>query len=123
MSETVLYDVQGPRARRRVLLGSVVAGLLLLGLLVLVAVRLEGNGQFDERLYRPFIDQPALYERLWEGLKNTLKAAGYALVLASVLGVLLAFVLDFLDDTLKSSADVERFVGLTTLGAIPTVES
>ena len=28
MSETVLYDVQGPKARRRVLIGSVVAGLL-----------------------------------------------------------------------------------------------
>ena len=43
-------------------------------------------------------------------------------LLGLVLGVLLAFVLNFLDDTLKSSADVERFVGLTTLGAIPTVE-
>lgn len=44
-------------------------------------------------------------------------------ILGLVLGVLLAFVLEFLDDTLKSSADVERFVGLTTLGAIPTVDS
>jgi capsular polysaccharide biosynthesis protein len=34
----------------------------------------------------------------------------------------LAFIFEFLDDTLKSSTDVERFVGLTTLGAIPTVE-
>ena len=58
MSEAVLYDVQGPRARRRVLLGSVVAGLLLLGLLAVVAVRLEANGQFDARLYRPFLDEP-----------------------------------------------------------------
>ncbi len=91
MSETVLYDVQGPKARRRVLIGSVVAGLLVLALLALAAVRLEGNGQFEERLYRPFIDQPVIYERLLDGLVNTLKAAGYALVLASVLGVLLAF--------------------------------
>ena len=91
MSEVVLYDVQGPKARRRVLIGSVVAGLLLLALLVLVALRLEGNGQFEERLYRPFVDQPVIYERLLEGLLNTLKAAAYALVLASLLGVLLAF--------------------------------
>lgn len=91
MSEAVLYDVQGPKARRRVLIGSVVAGLLLLGLLAVVAGRLQANGQFDERLYRPFVDQPVLYERLLEGLLNTLKAAAYALVLASVLGVLLAF--------------------------------
>jgi capsular polysaccharide biosynthesis protein len=44
-------------------------------------------------------------------------------ILGLVLGLLLAFILEFLDDTLKSSADVERFVGLTTLGAIPTVDS
>ena len=91
MSDAVLYDVQGPKARRRVLLGSVVAGLLLLALVVVAVLRLRDNGQFEERLYRPFIDQPVLYERLLEGLVNTLKAAGYALVLATVLGVLLAF--------------------------------
>lgn len=45
------------------------------------------------------------------------------LILGLVLGLLLAFVLEFLDDTIKSSADVERFVGLTMLGAIPTVEA
>ncbi len=43
--------------------------------------------------------------------------------LGLVLGILLAFVLEYLDDTLKSTADVERFVGLTTLGAIPTVDT
>ncbi|PDV99113.1 YveK family protein [Candidatus Chloroploca asiatica] len=43
-------------------------------------------------------------------------------LLGLMLGVLLAYVLEYLDDTLKSSSDVERFVGLTTLGAIPTVE-
>jgi glutamate transport system permease protein len=91
MSDMVLYDVQGPQARRRVLIGSAV-GVLLVGALIAVAVqRLAANGQFDEELYRPFIDQPALYERLWEGLKGTLTAAAYSLVLASVLGVLLAF--------------------------------
>ena len=87
----VLYDVQGPRARRRQLVGSVV-GLVVLALLVLVAVgRLADNGQLDGRLYTPFLEEPALYERLLEGLRATLQAAGYALVLASLLGVVLAF--------------------------------
>ena len=91
MSETVLYDVQGPQAKRRVLIGSVV-GVLLLAALVFVAVqRLADNGQFEAELYEPFWEQPALYDRLLEGLKGTLTAAAYALVLASVLGVLLAF--------------------------------
>ncbi|MFQ3661067.1 MAG: Wzz/FepE/Etk N-terminal domain-containing protein [Chloroflexaceae bacterium] len=43
-------------------------------------------------------------------------------ILGLIVGLLLVFVLEYLDDTLKSSADVERFVGLTTIGAIPTVE-
>src|SRR5690606_15650364 len=44
------------------------------------------------------------------------------LILGLVVGLLLAFVLEFLDDTLKTSDDVERSVGLTVLGAIPAVE-
>jgi capsular polysaccharide biosynthesis protein len=47
-------------------------------------------------------------------------AAG--LVLGLVLGLLLAFLLEALDNTLKTPNDVERFVGLTTLGAIPSAE-
>lgn len=43
-------------------------------------------------------------------------------ILGLVVGVLLAYILEYIDDTLKSSDDVERFVGLTTLGAIPTAE-
>ncbi len=43
-------------------------------------------------------------------------------LLGLIVGVILAYILEYLDDTLKSSGDVERFVGLTTIGAIPTVE-
>lgn len=43
-------------------------------------------------------------------------------ILGLIVGVLLAFILEYLDDTLKTSADVERFVGLTTIGAIPSIE-
>jgi glutamate transport system permease protein len=91
VSEAVLYDVQGPQARKRVLIGSLVGVVLLAALLAVVVQRLAANGQFDAELYEPFWEQPALYDRLLEGLKGTLTAAAYALVLASVLGVLLAF--------------------------------
>ena len=91
MSQAVLYDVQGPRARRRVLISSVVGGLVLLALLGLAARRLAANGQFEYEKYEPFFTEPLLYERLLEGLQNTLQAAAYALVLALVLGVVLAF--------------------------------
>ncbi|HZS01244.1 MAG TPA: Wzz/FepE/Etk N-terminal domain-containing protein [Chloroflexota bacterium] len=43
------------------------------------------------------------------------------LLLGAVLGVLLAFARDYLDDSLKTPEDVERYLGLTTLGNIPRV--
>ena len=91
MSTPVLYDVQGPRARRRVLLASLVGLAVLALLLALVVQRLAANGQLEGELYEPFLNEPQVYERLGDGLRNTLTAAAYALVLASVLGVLLAF--------------------------------
>lgn len=91
MTTPVLYDVQGPKARRRVLIASAVGVLLLLGLVALAAQRLAANEQLEYDKYRPFFEEPQLYERLFEALQNTLIAAGYALVLAMVLGVVLAF--------------------------------
>ncbi len=91
MTQSVLYDVQGPRARRRVMIASVIGVLVLLAVVAVAALRLADNGQFEPDKYEPFLTEPQLYERLLEGLKNTLKAAAYALVLALVLGVLLAF--------------------------------
>ena len=43
------------------------------------------------------------------------------LLLGLVLGVLLAFARDYLDDSLKTIEDVERYLGLPTLAAIPRV--
>jgi glutamate transport system permease protein len=91
MSGSVLYDVQGPRARRRILVSSLLGALLLLALLAVAARRLAQNGQFEYRKYEPFLTEPQLYARLLEGLQNTLLAAGYSLVLALLVGVVLAF--------------------------------
>ncbi|HLH21432.1 MAG TPA: Wzz/FepE/Etk N-terminal domain-containing protein [Chloroflexota bacterium] len=41
------------------------------------------------------------------------------LLLGAVLGVLLAFARDYLDDSLKTPEDVDRYLGMTTLGSIP----
>src|SRR5215212_597316 len=46
--------------------------------------------------------------------------AGAAGVLGLVLGLVLAFALEFLDDTLKTTDDVQRVLGLTTIGLIPS---
>jgi len=87
----VLYDVQGPKARRRALLASLAGLAVLLVLAGLAVKRLADNEQLEYELYEPFLTEPLVYERLREGLLNTLRAAAYALVLASGLGVLLAF--------------------------------
>ncbi|MGQ9480078.1 YveK family protein [Chloroflexus sp.] len=63
--------------------------------------------------------QPA---RLVEIRPNTRINMLAGAILGLVLGIVLAFVLEYLDDTLKTSEDVERFVGLPTLGTIPLSE-
>ncbi len=42
-----------------------------------------------------------------------------ALVLGLLIGGVLVFVLDYLDDTIKNGEEVEQYVGLTVLGALP----
>lgn len=90
MSESVLYDIQGPRAHRRIRIASAVGAVFLLALLALVAARLAANGQFAPDKWAPFVETPALYTFLWTGLLNTLRAAAYGLVLALTVGLLLA---------------------------------
>ena len=55
----------------------------------------------------------------WQAKPNTKINVAAAVLLGSVLGILLCFVLEYLDDTLKTAADIERFAGLATIGAIP----
>ncbi len=44
-----------------------------------------------------------------------------ALALGLVLAGVIAFVLEFLDDTIKSAEDVERYIALPAVGSIPTI--
>ena len=93
--QTVLYDAQGPRARRRTRIGTGVALLLLAGLAYLVVRRLAARDQFSMAKWGPFIDPgDENFESVWtligEGIVNTLKAAAIAMVLSVVLGTLIA---------------------------------
>lgn len=40
-----------------------------------------------------------------------------------LLGIVLAFVLEYLDDTLRTTDDIERMLAIPTLGAIPTARA
>jgi capsular polysaccharide biosynthesis protein len=76
---------------------------------------IEGTDRINMR-----VNQPARPATLYRPQTRINVLAGG--VLGLVLGLLLAFALEALDNSLKSAADVERYVGLTTLGAIPNVE-
>ncbi len=93
--QTVLYDAQGPRARRRTLIGTVVAVLVLLGLAFLVYRRLDEQGQFSMEKWGPLVDPGnEVFDSVWRligtGILNTLRAAAVAMVLSIVLGTLIA---------------------------------
>ena len=85
--QTVLFDAQGPRARRRTRIGTVVALLVLAGLAYLVVRRLVEQGQFTMEKWGPLIDPgneafDAVWGLLGEGVVNTLNAAVIAMTLS-----------------------------------------
>jgi glutamate transport system permease protein len=93
--QTVLFDAQGPRARRRTAIGTSVAVIALAGLAYMVVRRLVDRDQFSMEKWGPLIDPSdetfdAVWGLLGEGIVNTLKAAAIAMVLSVVLGTLIA---------------------------------
>lgn len=80
--------------------------------------RLNANVEGTDRINVTRIQQPRLISIQPNTRINVLAGA----ILGLIIGVLLAFLLEYLDDTLKNSGDVERFIGLTTLGAIPATD-
>jgi glutamate transport system permease protein len=93
--QTVLFDAQGPRARRRTRIGTGIALLALAGLIYVVVRRLIAQDQFSMAKWGPFLDPgDESFEAVWgligEGIVNTLKAAAIAMVLSVVIGTLIA---------------------------------
>ncbi len=94
---TVLFDAPGPRTRRRVLIGSVVAVVVLLAAVAAAVARLAERGQFDASLWGPLVDPgttefPLVWGRIGAGLALTLRAAAAAMVASVVLGTVIAAV-------------------------------
>jgi glutamate transport system permease protein len=85
----VLFDVPGPRARRRHRIGTVVAGLALAALAGWVLWVLWDKEQITPEQWEPFIE-PNIVELLFEGLVDTLTAAAVAIALAVAFGALFA---------------------------------
>ncbi|WP_217213778.1 amino acid ABC transporter permease [Streptomyces sp. AC550_RSS872] len=83
---SVLYDAPGPRAKRRNVLISVVFFALLALLVWFVWDAMDGKGQLEWALWKPFTESNAWTTYLLPGLANTLKAAALAMVIALPLG-------------------------------------
>ena len=97
MSTSVLFDAPGPRARRRVLLGSIVAGVVLVAVTVLVVLRLQTQGQLTEEKWGPLVNPAhpsfvALWTSLGMALLRNVQAAVLAMAFSLLLGTLLAVV-------------------------------
>lgn len=89
MVAPALSDALGPKARRRANIASALT-LVVLGYIVFVAVRrFRDAGQLEAELWTTLF-QPEVLRFLGIGLVNTLKTAAAALVLASLLGIVLA---------------------------------
>ncbi|PZQ88379.1 MAG: polar amino acid ABC transporter permease [Leifsonia xyli] len=96
----VLYDVPGPRARRRSRIISIVGVLVIVvGLAALVwalaAPRVTASGTELPGMFDPsrwdILNDRAVWRRIGVGLVNTLQMAGVAAVGAVVFGVLISF--------------------------------
>ena len=71
---------------------------------------------YQDRALVSILDRPTPARLVWP---QTRALVGAALLLGLVVGGLLALGLDYLDDTLKTAADIERALGTVTLGRIP----
>ncbi len=92
-ADTVLYDAPGPRARRRALIGTLVAGAALLALTIFVIVRLANQGQFSMDLWGPLINPAdenfaAVWRLLGLGIQATMIAAVLAIFFSLIVGTL-----------------------------------
>ncbi|MEO7060227.1 MAG: amino acid ABC transporter permease [Lapillicoccus sp.] len=94
MSDSVLFDAPGPRARARHRIGALGGGLVIIAFVVFALVKLGEKGQLEGDKWKPFvgiivngIDGNVWVDYLLPGLVKTLEAAGISIVLATVFGV------------------------------------
>jgi glutamate transport system permease protein len=91
MTAPVLFDIPGPKARARIRIGTVIGALLVVGLIAFVLVRLAGNGQLDPQRWAVLFDtRTGVPQTLGRALVNTLQVAAVGMVVATIVGLLLA---------------------------------
>jgi glutamate transport system permease protein len=90
-AQSVLFDAPGPKARRRHLLLAVLGGAVTLGFIALIIRGLANpaNNQLTGAKWQPFLTAEAWSAYFLPGIWATIKAAGLAVAISSVLGILL----------------------------------
>ncbi|MFD5478501.1 amino acid ABC transporter permease [Streptomyces hawaiiensis] len=84
---SLLYDAQGPRAKRRNVLFTVLFLVALAAVLWWLYNTLKDKGQLEWVLWEPFFTSSEPYSTyIWPGLQNTLTAAVLAVIIALPLG-------------------------------------
>lgn len=83
-----LYEAPGPKTRRRIVIGTIIASLLVLALVVMVVMQFYKTGQLDER-YWSFFLEPSTWLYLGEGFLGTIEVAAVSGAMALVLGLVL----------------------------------
>src|SRR5690625_7975906 len=84
-TQSVLFDLPGPKARARNTIFNVLAAIALVGLIVYAVWMLAKAGQLDTRLWQPMIE--------WRSWKHYFLSGLYYTILAAVISVVLALVL------------------------------
>ncbi|GAB3363100.1 amino acid ABC transporter permease [Modestobacter lapidis] len=91
MTTPVLFDLPGPKARKRIRIGTVIGALIVLAIIAFVLVRLAGNDQLDPQRWAVLFDpNSGVPQALGEALVRTLQVALVGMVFATVLGLFLA---------------------------------
>jgi len=91
MTAPVLFDIPGPKARARIRIGTAIGALLIVGLIAFVLIRLAGNGQLDPQRWAVLFDtRTGVPQTLGRALVNTLQVAAVGMVVATIVGLLLA---------------------------------
>jgi glutamate transport system permease protein len=85
----VLFDAPGPRARRRIVMITVLSVVVVLGVVALALKQLGDHGQLASYRWQAFTTASYL-KVIGQGLLGTLKATGMSALLAFPLGALLA---------------------------------
>ncbi|MEU8638120.1 amino acid ABC transporter permease [Amycolatopsis sp. NPDC048633] len=90
MKTTVLFDELGPRGKARLRIATIVASVVVVGLLVAIFVQLDHVGQLSSRLWSPLASWPNI-RYLLDGLGMTLRiglsCAAMSLLFGTVFGL------------------------------------